>query len=203
MKSKCTKSILILGIGLLISCQPAQADQIAMAAHAAAINQAKEDPLKLLGLPKWSPTQVITYVQAVLEGKYSDFFENHLELIVQMGHADLAAYLEAFANGYQATCFPLPLYATKLLASYPISGKLIGKLTGMLMAIKGKDHIWQAVLAVRRPTTQTTVKTVVLEEDTDFIQDGKHNQVHTNVLVEQTVTSKPLQQRSKNRTSGN
>ncbi|NBP01736.1 MAG: hypothetical protein EBU90_16690 [Proteobacteria bacterium] len=173
-----------------------------MAAHTAATNQAKEDPLNLLRLPKWSPSQVISYVQAVLGGEYPLPFEDHLEIIAEKGHPDLAAYLEAFANGYQATCFPLPLFATKLLASYPISGKLIGKLTGMLMAIKGKDHIWQAVLAVRRPTTQTTVKTVVLEEDTDFIENGKHNQVHTNVLVEQTVTSKPCKG-VKNRTSGN
>jgi hypothetical protein len=192
MKSKCTKSILILGIGLLVSFHPAQAGQIAMAAHTAATNQAKKDPHNLLGLPKWSPTQVIMYVQAVLGGEYPDFFEDHLERIVQMGHPDLAAYLEAFANGYKATCFPLPFYATKLLASYPISGKLIGKLTGMLMAIKGKDHIWQAVLSVRRPTTETTVTTVIAEEDTEIIAQNKHQQIHTKVQVEQTVTTRPV-----------
>ena len=109
-----------------------------------------------------------------------------------MGWPDLAKYLEAFANGYKVTCLPLAAYAAKLLVNYPISNKLIAKLTGMLMAIKGQDHIWQAVLAVRRPTTETTVTTVIAEQDTDIIDQDKHKQVHTKVQVEQTVTSRPL-----------
>lgn len=195
MKSKCTKSILILGIGLLASLQPAKAAAnhvIAVAATQKLAVEQSNDPLNLLKLTKWTAPQVIAYVQAVLQGNYSGYFEDHLDLVTKMGWPDLAKYLEAFANGYKATCLPLAAYAAKLLANHPISNKLIAKLTGMLMAIKGQDHIWQAVLAVRRPTTETTVTTVIAEQDTDIIDQDKHKQVHTKVQVEQTVTSRPL-----------
>lgn len=195
MKSKCTKSILILGIGLLASLQPAKAAPnhvIAVAATQKLAVEQSNDPLNLLKLTKWTAPQVIAYVQAVLQGNYSGYFEDHLDLVTKMGWSDLAKYLEAFANGYKATCLPLPAYAAKLLVNYPISNKLVGKLTSMLMAIKGQDHIWQAVLDVRRPTTETTVTTVIAEQDTDIIDQDKHKQVHTKVQVEQTVTSRPL-----------